>query len=104
MRSHRLSTSLDFSRITRFPQGHVFHRVPSLFVFGASWASHPHIPHLVRNDVGMLISQALGHFAAGQEIAGLVGQHGSAHIQHANVLRMEDKGSIYMGFYPEIVI
>lgn len=34
----------------------------------------------------MLISQALRHFVRGQEIACLVGQHGSAHIQHANVL------------------
>lgn len=42
---------------------------------------------LVRHDVGMLISQALWNFIGGQEVAGLVAQHGSADIQHTNVLK-----------------
>ena len=69
-------TENDFSRVNWFSQ-----HVPSFF-----WDISDIEAHLVRNDVGMLISQALGHFACGQEIACLVGQHGSAHIQHANVL------------------
>ena len=64
-----------------------FHsHVPSRFFWDISDIESATEAHLVRNDVGMLISQALGHFVRGQEIACLVGQHGSAHIQHANVL------------------
>lgn len=50
--------------------------------------SSPNRPSgLVWHDVGMLISQALWNFIGGQEVAGLVGQHGSADIQHTNVLK-----------------
>ena len=90
MKTYALDVS-SFSRANVFSQCHV----PSCCKFFGHRNVTPK-PHLVRDDVGMLISQALGHFASGQEIAGLVGQHRSAHIQHANVLM---EGCWRWGFY-----